>query len=182
MKAIYNHLLYTVRDDDGEGVFLADGLHVPYNSERLIVNPTDTQIEELPTPYPVYGEHDSSTHLLRRGLYLALFHGSYGQDRLSRDKRFQDWGFNGPVIGPLRWVHTTYKYHVKFQFESEADAERYRPWLDDGVRWVGVDQELFVATEPSKADIAKGINCEDCIIFAGDAFGDWTVFNHPKLK
>ncbi len=24
-----------------------------------------------------------------------------------------DWGTSGPVLGPLKWVHTTYKNHIR---------------------------------------------------------------------
>lgn len=175
MKVIYNHILYTPLHDDGEGLFLAEGLHVPYGCDRLIVDPTDDQVAALPTPYPVYTRHSS---MPQPGLYLALFHGSYGLDRESRTNRFEDWGFQGPVIGPLEWVHTTYANHVKFRFTDEAAAELYRPWLNDGVVWMGQDQELMVGV----VDHIAEIKCADCMIFAGDCFGDWTVFNHPTLK
>ena len=36
-------------------------------------------------------------------LYIKLFHG-----RKTKEEDMDDWGFDGPVIGPLPYVHTTY--------------------------------------------------------------------------
>ena len=36
-------------------------------------------------------------------VYLVLTHG-----RPSPDTDMSDWGSDGPVLGPLAWVHTTY--------------------------------------------------------------------------
>ena len=41
-------------------------------------------------------------------LYIRLFHG-----RTNPDQDMDDWGFDGPVLGPYQFVHTTYTYHVK---------------------------------------------------------------------
>lgn len=40
---------------------------------------------------------------LTTGVYLMLFHG-----RKEPDEKLDDWGFNGPVLGPFPYVHTTY--------------------------------------------------------------------------
>ncbi len=37
------------------------------------------------------------------GMYLRLIHG-----RKQPDEELEDWGPNGPYIGPLRWCHITY--------------------------------------------------------------------------
>jgi len=36
-------------------------------------------------------------------LYIRLFHG-----RTNPDQNMDDWGFDGPVLGPYKFVHTTY--------------------------------------------------------------------------
>jgi hypothetical protein len=41
-------------------------------------------------------------------LYIRLFHG-----RTHPDQEMDDWGSDGPVFGPYRYVHTTYRFHVK---------------------------------------------------------------------
>jgi hypothetical protein len=50
-----------------------------------------------------------------------------------------EWGFNGPLIGPLAFVHTTYTHNIKLGFASEIDAKRYFP-----AQWHG-------ATTPKQA-------------------------------
>jgi hypothetical protein len=90
------------------------------------------------------------------GLYLALFHG-----RDAKDQQMNDWGFNGPLIGPLQWVHTTYACHVRALFES-ADAElRY------------FDNPEF----PEARDFSLN---DDLIEHAGKFYGDWSVFYVPN--
>lgn len=54
---------------------------------------------------------------LKPGLYLGLFHG-----RKSSDEELDGWGENGPVIGPLQYVHTTYVSHIRFCPVGEPDA------------------------------------------------------------
>ena len=89
---------------------------------------------------------------LPSGLYLGLFHGSEGLTRPDMD----DFGFDGPVIGPLKYVHTTYCSDVKYEFDvSEPDKH-----LDYGID----DEGHFEIVD-------------DCVKFNGDLYGDWTVFN-----
>ena len=54
------------------------------------------------------------------GLYLDCFHGRY---LVKQD--MDDWGFQGPRIGPLKWVHLTYASDVKIAFENEEDAKAF---------------------------------------------------------
>jgi len=41
-------------------------------------------------------------------LCIRLFHG-----RTNPDQDMDDWGFDGPVLDPYQFVHTTYASHVK---------------------------------------------------------------------
>ena len=54
-------------------------------------------------------------------MYLQLFHG-----RISPDAQLEDWGLPGPVIGPLKYAHTTYASDLKFGF---ADNSKSDGWL-----------------------------------------------------
>lgn len=54
------------------------------------------------------------------GLYLALLHG-----RNDPDEEMDDWGSDGPLIGPLRCVHTTYALELKIEFVSKEAEEKY---------------------------------------------------------
>jgi hypothetical protein len=52
---------------------------------------------QISTPIAQYGSEPDEP-----GLYLSLFHG-----RKDQDDRMIEWGFNGPLIGPLGYAHTT---------------------------------------------------------------------------
>lgn len=85
---------------------------------------TDVTKQEA-KPYPVYCETDED---LPPGLYLALFHGFEDEKaRLENNEAGGGWGANGPVIGPLRHVQTTYMTHIKFEFVERA-AQRSTDW------------------------------------------------------
>jgi hypothetical protein len=105
------------------------------------VNADTTSQDKLPT----YGEKPT-----RPGMYLGLLHG-----RDHTHQQMNDWGFNGPMIGPLQWVHTTYACTIRLSFESAIDGERY---FGDA----GTDHELELAG--------------DLLVFGGKYYGDWTVY------
>lgn len=84
------------------------------------------------------------------GLYLGLFHG-----RNLPTEVMSDWGFHGPLIGPLKWCHTTYARDIKLEFESVEDASGYF-----GAASSQLDLEM-------DGDLLK---------FGGKYFGDWTVY------
>lgn len=46
-------------------------------------------------------------------VWLELFHG-----REDPEEEMQDWGTQGPVIGPLQYVHWTYGAHLKLEFSG----------------------------------------------------------------
>ena len=100
---------------------------------------------------PIYNEDTPDTP----GLYLGLMHG-----RHTPDEHLDDWGFNGPIIGPLEFVHTTYATHVRFQFADEAAERRYRRLTGDALS----SDTLTIM--------------HDMLVFAGKYFGDWCVFHH----
>lgn len=81
-------------------------------------------------------------------VYLHLFHG-----RNSPDEDLDDWGFNGPTIGPLRYVHTTYASHLKFEFLEDEAAAKFGLDPEEG--------ELRIV--------------DDMVVYDGKYFGDWSV-------
>ena len=93
---------------------------------------------------PLYGLEPAEP-----GLYLGLFHG-----RNDPTDQMIDWGFNGPLIGPLTFVHTTYTSTIKLDFVSDNDARRYFP---------------------NQADHMLTVS-EDMVLFDSKFYGDWTVF------
>ncbi len=97
---------------------------------------------------PIYSE----TKDLKPGLYLGLMHG--------RNSPYQDmdgWGSNGPVIGPLNYVHTTYGSELKLEFVDEADRLMY---------FGDCDQEVIT------------VHTDGLLMYGGKYYGDWAVFNH----
>ncbi|MDO8248822.1 MAG: hypothetical protein Q7T78_03770 [Rhodoferax sp.] len=92
---------------------------------------------------------DYGTKPERPGLYLGLFHG-----RHDPSDQMVEWGFNGPLIGPLIFVHTTYTSNIKLGFESDNDAKRYFP--------IQIEHMLTVS--------------DDMVLFDSKFYGDWTVF------
>jgi hypothetical protein len=80
------------------------------------------------------------------GLYLRLFHG-----RTNPEQPMEDWGTDGPIFGPLQFVHTTYGDDIKIE---SADS---RFWLE--LRW-GV---------------------EDLIYYDAVYYGDMSVFHSDGL-
>lgn len=69
---------------------------------------------------------------LKPGLYLRLFHG-----RNSPDDQLDDWGFDGPFIGPLESVHCTYATALRLSFVDHEDCARFFPQLHpvSGYTW-----------------------------------------------
>ena len=84
------------------------------------------------------------------GMYLALFHG-----RDDRRQVMEEMGFAGPLLGPLRYCHTTYLYNIKIEFEDDEDAR-----LCCGSDEVNVILSVV----------------DDMIHFGNAYYGDWSVF------
>ncbi|WP_395061180.1 hypothetical protein [Paraburkholderia silvatlantica] len=106
--------------------------------------------------------HDPLTDL-PAGMYLTLFHG-----RNNPDADMDDWRFDGPVIGPLDYVHTTYASDVKLRFVEGQTAARYFPDT-------GFITNLATGARTRCTDAVLAI-AHDLIVFDGQYFGDWTVF------
>ena len=101
--------------------------------------------KEQLAPLPIYGKKPSLP-----GLYLGLFHG-----RNEPREEMEDWGFDGPMIGPLKWFHTTYACTLRIAFERGEDAKRY----------FGTHQtEQFLTLDG------------DLLVFEGKYYGDWTAY------
>lgn len=101
------------------------------------------------TIIPTYSE----TKDLKPGLYLGLMHG-----RDTVDQQMNFWGFNGPVIGPLNYAHTTYGSEVKLEFTDAADK--------------------FIYFSEADAQEVIAVHADGLLMYGGKYYGDWTVFNH----
>ena len=114
---------------------------------------------------PVYRDENPG---LLPGLYLSLFHGfASEEDREVVD----DWGGNGPMIGPLRFVHTTYGSCVKFEFLAVERANLYFPENRHGVVF---DPKRYVDVHYGLAEELE-VNKNGTIEYDGFEYGDWTV-------
>lgn len=78
-------------------------------------------------------------------LAIHLFHG-----RKTPYENLDDWGFQGPVIGPFHWCHTTYDCDTRLGREGMEHDE-------EGL-W----------------ELRKSI-CGDVLYYDGNYYGDWSV-------
>lgn len=97
-------------------------------------------------------------------LYLRLFHG-----RQAIDEHLDGWGFEGPTIGPLDFVHVTYLSDVKFS-AAPAVMDCFFP-------------EVMAEWRAKGYSNAKGPRCDwqfdiegDLIRYQDAYYGDWSVF------
>jgi len=103
-------------------------------------------------------------------LYMHLFHG-----RLDPAEATEEQGRDGPVIGPLSYVHTTYLCDVKFAAAPEV-MDRFFPAVIAEWRERGYSN-------------AQGPECEwqfnivdDLIEYDGVFYGDWSVFQAERAE
>lgn len=82
------------------------------------------------------------------GVYLYLFHG-----RKDPNEQMDDWGEQGPILGPLDYFHTTYSSNPKIA------------WSENG-REVG----------NAMLDLV-----DDMIFYDGMYYGDWSVTTIDRL-
>lgn len=117
LKADYGTEVYIERDHHWGRVIEIDG--VGFKFKRTA---TPREIENAMEDRPK-----------TEGVYIHLFHG-----RNNVDEAMDDWGFDGPVLGPLPYVHVTYMSDIKIgdDFEPlqikgdcvEYDGKYYGDW------------------------------------------------------
>jgi hypothetical protein len=44
MNCIYENKLLSIEEDDGKGVIVEGGRHIPYDAPGLIIDPTDDEV------------------------------------------------------------------------------------------------------------------------------------------
>lgn len=96
-------------------------------------------------------------------VYLHLFHG-----RDTPTEQPDDWGYDGPTLGPFKYLHLTYMSNLKFSLEkvafSQAFPELFHEWVEKGYGNVEPD---FIEWYFDQVD--------DLIKFQGKFYGDWSV-------
>ena len=103
------------------------------------------QHEQTEVKVSVYGVKPE-----KPGMYLGLFHG-----RKKVNEVMQDWGFDGPCLGPLNYFHTTYASTIQIEFENPVDSHR------------------FTGSYTLQCEVQLN---GDMLIYDGSYFGDWTVY------
>lgn len=91
------------------------------------------------------------------GLYLHLFHG-----RRTPTETLDDWGFEGPALGPLDYVHTTYAHDVKLGFQTHAATQAFTLGSLGG-------------TVGNETDTSLPVSDDDLLLYDGHYFGDWSA-------
>jgi hypothetical protein len=77
-------------------------------------------------------------------LYIRLFHG-----RSDPAQDMDDWGTDGPVFGPYKFVHTTYKNYLRLCNPDDAFKELFLSedlLFYDGIYygdWSVISEEVF---------------------------------------
>lgn len=84
------------------------------------------------------------------GLYLKLLHG-----RSPADMQLDDWGDDGPWIGPLEWFHCTYMATIGIGFSGGED------YFGGGETISDLPSPMYI--------------CHDMIYFNGIYYGDWEL-------
>ena len=82
-------------------------------------------------------------------VYLELFHG-----RKTVTELLEDWGTEGPILGPLKFVHTTYATDIKLETTD------------------GLDGVLHLLGEETP----------DLLYYDQICYGDWSVFGEEVLN
>lgn len=82
-------------------------------------------------------------------VYLALFHG-----RVRPDQQLNDWGFEGPLVGPIRALHVTYQTTYNLFFVDDATAQAFG----------------FPDAEENELEFVNGL-----LHYKGGYFGDWEI-------
>lgn len=83
----------------------------------------------------------------KQGMYLDLYHG-----RVNKDQDMDDWGSNGPLIGPCRVIHVTYANMIRVGLSKSAGGNE------------DIDFTIYID--------------DDLVTFDGVYYGDWSVTNY----
>lgn len=93
------------------------------------------------------------------GVYLSCWHGF--KDMEQRELT-DDWGSEGPIIGPFTFIQTTYAQHLKCHLAPGFSQALYEPF---GFRiWNDEILELYVVG--------------DCLVINDIEYGDWSMWYH----
>lgn len=153
-----------LKDDKKDWIVVAQSRHniiigCPGGDERVV--PMNIAAEVLQLAPNFYGQH----YTCRPGLYLGLFNGYTSEE--AREEADGLPGERGPVIGPLKYVHTTYLWRVAFEFVDRNAAQLFR------------DLVFSAEINGDQHNIWEGelLLVDDCLLYQDMLYGDWNVFN-----
>jgi hypothetical protein len=116
---------------------------------------------------PIHNE--TAWETLPKGLYISFFHG-----RDTVDEDMDDWGYDGPTVGPLRWWHTTYTFNMRGEFVNKEDAVFY---TDAGVM---EKIKCYNSTVEHYNECFEFVTKEDMALIGGKYYGDWSVYYNAE--
>lgn len=102
-------------------------------------------------------------------VYIHLFHG-----RKTLEENLDDWGSDGPIIGPLNYVHVTYMDSVRGECPIET-AEKFFPDVYAEEQEFANKNHRFMSDKTDFWLDTPG----DCILYDGVYYGDWTITTSP---
>jgi hypothetical protein len=110
------------------------------------------------------------------GVYLHLFHG-----RSSPDEELDDWGSDGPVIGPLNYVHITYACDVKFTCSYDV-ARQFFPEVVAAEEKRDAEYKAEFDREISRGELFEHRICfeSDLLPHDGVYYGDLSISTSPN--
>lgn len=87
-------------------------------------------------------------------VYLQLYHG-----RTDPDAQMEDWGTDGPLIGPLEWIKVAYLRNIRIAFLKDGKiVDAFFGIVDDMIFYDGVyygDYEVISASKLSTRNLKK---------------------------
>lgn len=79
-------------------------------------------------------------------IYVSLFHG-----RTHADEELDDWGCNGPILGPFTQINVTYMCNVRLYDETDGEESEY-----------------------------EGRIVDDMFFYDGIYYGDWAIITETQ--
>lgn len=117
---------------------------------RLIVSgQRQVDLQAAIQDFELLKRHTSDDVPEKSGIYLKLLHG-----RAPYNQELDDWGSDGPWIGPIKWFHCTYLRTFSLGF---------------------TDGEEFLSTFPSNVIPTPIYFFEEMIYYDGVYYGDWEI-------
>ena len=126
---------------------LPDLLHSIFR-KQLESDRTDT-LSLILENFEILKRYTHKTEPKLHGMYLKLFHG-----RSPIDLELDDWGDDGPWIGPIKWFHCAYMTTFSLCFAGDEEIEIFHYQFD-------VPSPIFI--------------CNGLIYVDGVYYGDWDL-------